>query len=46
MKADKAARSSTCSTCGTACRTSWYVWAYTRLLPLAYKLLAREDSAG
>jgi SAM-dependent methyltransferase len=25
---------------------SWYVWAYTRLLPLAYKLVAREDSGG
>ena len=25
---------------------SWYVWAYTRLLPLAYKLLARDDVGG
>jgi SAM-dependent methyltransferase len=25
---------------------SWYVWSYTRLLPLAYKLIAREDSGG
>jgi SAM-dependent methyltransferase len=25
---------------------SWYVWAYTRLLPLAYKLVARKDSGG
>jgi SAM-dependent methyltransferase len=25
---------------------SWYVWSYTRLLPLAYKLVAREDSGG
>jgi SAM-dependent methyltransferase len=25
---------------------SWYVAAYTRLLPLAYKLVAREDSGG
>jgi SAM-dependent methyltransferase len=25
---------------------TWYVWAYTRLLPLAYKLVAREDSGG
>lgn len=25
---------------------SWYVWAYTRLLPLAYKLVARGDSGG
>jgi SAM-dependent methyltransferase len=24
----------------------WYVWAYTRLLPLAYKLVARDDSGG
>ncbi len=24
----------------------WYVWAYTRLLPLAYKLVARNDSGG
>jgi SAM-dependent methyltransferase len=24
----------------------WYVWAYTRLLPVAYKLVAREDSGG
>ncbi len=24
----------------------WYVWAYTRLLPLAYKLIAREDTGG
>ena len=24
----------------------WYVWAYTRLLPLAYKLVAREDTGG
>ena len=23
---------------------SWYVWSYTRLLPLAYKLVAREDA--
>jgi SAM-dependent methyltransferase len=25
---------------------SWYVWAYTRLLPFAYKLLAREEVGG
>ena len=25
---------------------SWYVWAYTRLLPMAYKLVAREDTGG
>jgi SAM-dependent methyltransferase len=25
---------------------SWYVWAYTRLLPLAYKLVARGDTGG
>jgi SAM-dependent methyltransferase len=25
---------------------SWYVWAYTRLLPLAYKLIAKEDAGG
>jgi len=25
---------------------SWYVWAYTRLLPLTYKLLAREEVGG
>jgi SAM-dependent methyltransferase len=25
---------------------SWYVWAYTRLLPLAYKMLARDDVGG
>ena len=25
---------------------SWYVWSYTRLLPLAYRLLAREDAGG
>jgi SAM-dependent methyltransferase len=24
----------------------WYVWAYTRLLPVAYKLVARGDSGG
>jgi len=24
----------------------WYVWAYTRLLPLAYRLVAREDTGG
>ncbi len=24
----------------------WYVWAYTRLLPLAYRLVARQDSGG
>jgi SAM-dependent methyltransferase len=24
----------------------WYVWAYTRLLPLAYKLVARGDTGG
>jgi SAM-dependent methyltransferase len=24
----------------------WYVWAYTRLLPLAYKLVARDDAGG
>jgi SAM-dependent methyltransferase len=24
----------------------WYVWAYTHLLPLAYKLIAREDTGG
>ena len=23
---------------------SWYVWAYTRLLPLAYRLVAKDDS--
>jgi SAM-dependent methyltransferase len=25
---------------------AWYVWAYTRLLPVAYKLVAREDTGG
>jgi SAM-dependent methyltransferase len=25
---------------------SWYVWAYTRLLPVAYKLVARQDTGG
>ena len=25
---------------------AWYVWAYTHLLPLAYKLVAREDTGG
>ena len=25
---------------------SWYVTAYTRLLPLAYRLVAREDTGG
>ena len=25
---------------------SWYVWAYTRLLPLAYKMLARDEVGG
>jgi hypothetical protein len=25
---------------------AWYVWAYTRILPLAYKLVAREDAGG
>jgi len=25
---------------------SWYIAAYTRLLPLAYRLLARDDSGG
>jgi SAM-dependent methyltransferase len=25
---------------------AWYVWAYTRLLPLAYKLVARDDTGG
>jgi SAM-dependent methyltransferase len=25
---------------------SWYVWAYTRLLPLAYRLVARGDTGG
>ena len=25
---------------------SWYVWAYTRLLPLAYRLVAADDSGG
>jgi SAM-dependent methyltransferase len=25
---------------------AWYVWAYTRLLPLAYKLVARGDAGG
>jgi hypothetical protein len=24
----------------------WYVWAYTRLLPFAYKVVARQDSGG
>ena len=24
----------------------WYVWAYTRLLPLAYRLVARDDTGG
>jgi hypothetical protein len=24
----------------------WYVWAYTHLLPLAYKLVARGDAGG
>jgi SAM-dependent methyltransferase len=25
---------------------SWYVWAYTRILPLAYKLVAGGDTGG
>ena len=25
---------------------SWYVWSYTRLLPLVYKVFARGDSGG
>jgi SAM-dependent methyltransferase len=25
---------------------AWYVWAYTRLLPLAYKMVARGDAGG
>ena len=25
---------------------AWYVWAYTRLLPVAYKLVARRDTGG
>ena len=25
---------------------SWYVWSYTRLLPLAYRLIARGDAGG
>jgi SAM-dependent methyltransferase len=25
---------------------AWYVWAYTRLLPLAYKLLAHDEYGG
>lgn len=25
---------------------AWYVWAYTRLLPLVYKVFARGDSGG
>jgi SAM-dependent methyltransferase len=25
---------------------SWYVWAYTRVLPLVYKVFARGDSGG
>lgn len=25
---------------------SWYVWSYTRLLPLVYKVFARSDSGG
>src|ERR1700727_1026116 len=25
---------------------AWYVWAYTRLLPVAYKFIAKEDSGG
>ena len=25
---------------------SWYVWAYTRILPIVYKLVARGDSGG
>ncbi len=24
----------------------WYVWAYTRLLPVAYKVVARDDTGG
>jgi SAM-dependent methyltransferase len=24
----------------------WYVWAYTHLLPLAYKVVARDDAGG
>jgi SAM-dependent methyltransferase len=24
----------------------WYVWAYTKLLPLAYRLVARQDTGG
>ena len=25
---------------------AWYVWSYTRLLPLAYKLVAHDDAGG
>jgi SAM-dependent methyltransferase len=25
---------------------SWYVWSYTRLLPLAYRLVASQDAGG
>jgi SAM-dependent methyltransferase len=25
---------------------AWYVWAYTRLLPLAYKLVAHDDAGS
>jgi SAM-dependent methyltransferase len=25
---------------------SWYVWSYTRVLPLAYRLVARQDAGG
>jgi hypothetical protein len=25
---------------------SWYVWSYTRILPLVYKMFARGDSGG
>jgi SAM-dependent methyltransferase len=25
---------------------SWYIWAYIHLLPLAYRLVAREDTGG
>jgi hypothetical protein len=24
----------------------WYVWTYTHMLPLAYKLVARNDTGG
>ena len=34
------------STCGTASRGDWYVGIYTRILPVAYRFMARGDSGG